>query len=195
MKFDKIFKKNDGLKEINLLPEKYRFDIVKQQVIKIAFMVFVLNIIILGAFYYDGKNELNYLKSVLSEKQDYDSNLKNMIGNLDVYKNEKNESINRLKLLKDVENELRRGKISSNSALLDLWTLNSLLPEYIQLNEINYTSGVFKLSGTAGDPRNFYEYYNSIEKNEMIEFADFENLEKTETGVKFGLVVRLKGIL
>lgn len=195
MNLAKIFKTDDNLKEINLLPEKYRYDIAKHIIIKISVVFFILNLIFLGVFYYDQKNELNYLRSVLNEKESYDASLKNILSNLDTYKNEKNALIDKLKNLKDVENSLRKQRVNNNSVLLDITTLSDLLSDKIVLNDISYTSGVFSIEGTASDPKSFYEYYNRVETNERVSNADFQNFEKIEGAIKFSLVIKLKGIL
>lgn len=195
MNLAKIFNTNDDLKEINLLPEKYRYDISKHVIIKICVTIFLLNSVFLGVFYYDQKNELNYLRSVLNEKENYDISLKNILSNLDTYKNEKNALIDKLKNLKDVENSLRKQKVNNNSVLLDITTLSDLLSDKIVLNDVSYTSGVFSIEGTASDPKSFYEYYKRVETNERVSHADFQNFEKIEGGIKFSLVIKLKGIL
>lgn len=195
MNLAKIFKINDNLKEINLLPEKYRYDIAKHSIIKISVAFFILNLIFLGVFYYDQKKELNYLRSVLNEKENYDISLKNILSNLDTYKNEKNALIDKLRILKDVENYLSKQRVNNNSVLLDITTLSDLLSDKIVLNGISYTSGVFRIEGTASDSKSFYEYYKRVETNERVSHADFQNFEKIEGTIKFSLVIKLKGIL
>ncbi|UOD35604.1 hypothetical protein DSN97_04600 [Deferribacteraceae bacterium V6Fe1] len=180
--------------EINLLPEKYRYDIFKGVVLKVCLLVFIFNIIFIGMLYTDKVFELRDLQKTYFFKKRENNKILALNDKLLKYQNEKQNLIKELNALKSIENEIKEVKYKSNSALYDIITLLELLTGKNEIVNMSYAGGVFRIEGVSDSPKEFYRFYSILDKSKGIVSADFQSLEKKDGKLNFSLVVKMKGI-
>jgi Tfp pilus assembly protein PilN len=186
--------KTSAKSEINLLPEKYRYDIFKGVILKVSVLIFIFNIILISMIYVDKVFELKDLKKTHLFKKGENNKILALNDKLLKYQNEKQSLIKELNALKSIENEIKEVKYKSNSALYDIISLLELLTGKNEIVNMSYAGGVFRIEGVSDSPKEFYRFYSILDKSKSIVSADFQSLEKKDGRLSFSLIVKMKGI-
>lgn len=65
----------------------------------------------------------------------------------------------------------------------------SIFPESISLNRLTYEEGLFRLTGTALDPKQLQFFYNRLKKERQFALVDLSNVKRDENGYAFTMEI------
>jgi len=182
------------MKELNLLPPEYRFDLEKYSLIKKLFYTIIFNLIILiiitltfNVLIKKQKEQLRHALYVLKSLKQLNSQL---IPYIDDYK-----------ILRQKITELKKKKNLyyirynvNDSPFLSFLILNETLEKGIEINNLNYSKGEFKIEGTADSNESFYNYFENLRKNKYIKDVEFSYLKKDKMNnlLNFSLKIKIR---
>ncbi len=181
-------------RELNLLPEKFRFDIEKHVLIKRITLIAVFNILVLILITVNLFLQNNILRNKINEEKKLLSRFIGLTDRFSPYKKQYNSLKRRISQL-DAKKKLYFINYNlQHSPLLSTVILGKCILKGIKITSLEYSNGVFSITGDSESGKYFYKFYQSLTKNRYIKKTDFFYLQKNNQAniLKFKIAVYLK---
>ncbi len=180
---------------LNLLPDQYKFDIRKYAAIKIFTAFLIANLIILVIFFsIDKYNQMSLVK-LKAEKEQKLQQVQKLNQSILVYETEKNRLESIIQQLNTTEKTYSSLFNTNISYLIDLSRTLDLITDGIFINSISYSNGTANITAVASNAKNFYHFYNNIEKRRDIKDKRFYNLTEVGNGAySFSATLTFRGL-
>ena len=180
--------------ELNLLPDKYRFNIYLQSILQKVAILGVINIIILSLIFmilvFQKKQltkQCHYLDKKISE-------VSTLIQKIQPFINKKKNLLIQFSTLEKRKKLFYLNYSIEYSPFIATIILAENISNGINIVSLSFNNGMFAINGTADSSKSFYNFYKKLKNCKYIKDINFYylNLDKKTNLLSFKLDIFLK---
>ena len=168
------------MKEMNLLPIKFRYDYSKVLFGKLMLLTVILNVVLLVYMAVLEVVQIRKLSLELQEKKQYVGELQQLNERFSTYEAEYAALQKKFVLLKEQEEVYQSHFQSDYSPMVSSLIFLNSLTSGIEIKQAAYDNGRFVIEGTAENSDIFYRYYKRLESNRHLMNLNFYHYQSTE---------------
>jgi hypothetical protein len=165
------------MKNINVLPSKYKYDYKKYFLIKVLAYFIFLNLSMLAIIFTAQTIYLKNLRLQIKKENTYLNEIQNLNSKFTLYKKQLNTYKNKLAEYKEKEQAFLKYFNQEYSPYASTIILFNSLKRDINISKIIYSDGQLEINGNAKNEDIFYTYYKNLESNPYLTSIVFSELD------------------